>query len=139
MNIINPVNEICCETYTHPTKSCFAGWVSSLENYANFMQGMKVLGTATSLVKVSGAVSTARCFEPVAGAALEDEVTEVYELVFVLGVAAPGHEVGEDDDVVGEVIVTVAVFPDFELDVDVASEVAEGCADAVPVAHYIIS
>ena len=31
-----------------------------------------------------------------------------------------------------------AVFPDFELDVDVASEVAEGCADAVPVADCII-
>ena len=33
---------------------------------------------------------------------------------------------------------TVAVFPDFELDVDVASEVAEGCTDAVPVADCII-
>ncbi len=76
--------------------------------------------------------------ETVAGAALEDEVAEVYELVFVLGVAASGHEVGEDDDVIGEVVVTVAVFPDFELDVDVASEVAEGCADAVPVADGII-
>lgn len=73
-----------------------------------------------------------------AGAALEDEVAEVYELVFVLGVAASGHEIGEDDDVIGEVVVTVAVFPDFELDVDVASEVAEGCAYAVPVADDII-
>lgn len=77
-------------------------------------------------------------FEPVAGAALEDEVTEVYELVFVLGEAASGHEVGEDDNVIGEVVVTVGVFPYFELDVDVASEVAEGCADAVPVADCII-
>lgn len=76
--------------------------------------------------------------QPVAGTVLEDEVTEVYELVFVLGVAAAGHEVGEDDDVIGEVVVTVAVFPDFELDVDVASEVAEGCAYAVPVADCII-
>ena len=32
----------------------------------------------------------------------------------------------------------VGVLPDFELDVDVASEVAEGCADAVPVADCII-
>ena len=78
-------------------------------------------------------------FEAVAGTLLEDEVTEVYELVFVLGEAASGHEVGEDDNVIGEVIVTVAVFPDFELDVDVASEVAEGCADAVPVADCIIA
>lgn len=78
-------------------------------------------------------------FEAVAGAALEDEVTEVYELVFVLGEAASGHEVGEDDNLIGEVIVTVAVFPDFELDVDVASEVAEGCTDAVPVAAGIIA
>lgn len=76
--------------------------------------------------------------QPVAGAALENEVAEGEELVFVLGVAASGHEVGEDDDVIGEVVVTVAVLPDFELDVDVAPEVAEGCADAVPVADCII-
>ena len=74
-------------------------------------------------------------FEPVAGAALEDEIAKGEEFIFVLGVAATGHEVGEDDDVIGEVVVAVAVFPDFELDVDVASEVAEGCADAVPVAR----
>lgn len=55
-----------------------------------------------------------------------------------MGVAATGHEVGYDDDVIGKVVVAVAVFPDFELDVDVASEVAEGCADAVPVADCII-
>lgn len=30
------------------------------------------------------------------------------------------------------------VLPDFELDVDIAPEVAEGCADAVPVADCII-
>lgn len=77
-------------------------------------------------------------FEPVAGAALEDEIAKGEEFIFVLGVAATGHEVGEDDDVIGEVVVAVAVFPDFELDVDVASEVAEGCADAVPVADCII-
>lgn len=76
--------------------------------------------------------------QPVAGAALEDEVTQGDELVFVLGVAAAGDEVGEDDDFVGKVVVAEAVFPDFELDVDVASEVAEGCADAVPVADCII-
>lgn len=76
-------------------------------------------------------------FEPVAGAALEDEVAEGDELVFVLGVAAAGDEVGEDDDVIGEVVVAIAMFPDFELDVDVASEVAEGCADAVPIADGI--
>ena len=73
-----------------------------------------------------------------AGAALEDEVAEGQELVFVLGVPAAGYEVGEDDDVVGEVVVAQAVFPDFELDVDVASEVAEGRADAVPVADCVI-
>ena len=77
-------------------------------------------------------------FEAVAGAVLEDEVAEGKELVFVVGVTAPGHEVGEDNNVVGEGVVAVAVFPDFELDVDVASEVAEGCADAVPVADCII-
>ena len=77
-------------------------------------------------------------FEAVAGAVLEDEVAEGEELVFVVGVTAPGHEVGEDNNVVGEGVVAVAVFPDFELDVDVASEVAEGCADAVPVADCII-
>lgn len=77
-------------------------------------------------------------FEPVASAALEDEVAEGDELAFVLGVAASGYEVGEDDDVIGEVVVTVGVFPYFELDVDVASEVAEGCADAVPVEDGII-
>lgn len=33
---------------------------------------------------------------------------------------------------------TIAVFPDFELNVDVASEVAEGCTDAVSVADCII-
>ncbi|ROT20148.1 hypothetical protein EEL53_09245 [Muribaculaceae bacterium Isolate-114 (HZI)] len=55
-----------------------------------------------------------------------------------MGVAATGHEVGYDDDVIGEVVVTVGVFPYFELDVDVASEVAEGCAYAVPVADCII-
>lgn len=72
------------------------------------------------------------------GAELEDELTEGEELVFVLGVAASGHEVRYGDDVIGEVVVTVAVFPDFELDVDVASEVAEGCTDAVSVADCII-
>lgn len=77
-------------------------------------------------------------FEAVAGAALEDEVAEGEEFIFVLGVAAAGYEVGEDDDVIGEVVVAVAVFPDFELDVDVASEVAEGCAEAVPIADCII-
>lgn len=77
-------------------------------------------------------------FEAVAGAALEDEVAEGDELVFVLGVAAAGDEVGEDNDVVGEVVVAEAAFPDFELDVDVASEVAEGCADAIPVTDCII-
>lgn len=77
-------------------------------------------------------------FKAVAGAALEDEVAKGEELVFVLGVPAAGHGVGEDDDVIGEVVVAVAVFPDFELDVDVTSEVAEGCAYAVPVADYII-
>lgn len=77
-------------------------------------------------------------FEPVAGAALEDEVAEGDELVFVLGVAAAGDEVGEDDDVIGEVVVAIAMFPDFELDVDVAPEVAEGCAYAVPVEDGII-
>ncbi len=77
-------------------------------------------------------------FEAVAGAVLEDEVAEGKELVFVVGVTAPGHEVGEDNNVVGEGVVAVAVFPDFELDVDVASEVAEGCAYAVPVADCII-
>lgn len=56
-------------------------------------------------------------FEAVAGAALEDEVAESVELGFVLGVAASGHEVGEDDDVIGKVVVAVAVLPDFELDV----------------------
>lgn len=76
--------------------------------------------------------------QPVAGAALEDEVAEGEEFFFVLGVAATGHEVGYDDDVIGEVVVAVGVLPDFELDVDVASEVAEGCADAVPVADCII-
>lgn len=76
--------------------------------------------------------------QPVVGAALEYEVTQGDELVFVLGVAAACNEVGEDDDVIGKVVVTVAVFPDFELDVDVAPEVAEGCADAVPVADCII-
>lgn len=76
--------------------------------------------------------------EAVAGAALKYEVAEGDELVFVLGVAASGNEVGEDDDVVGEVVVAEAVFPDFELDVYVASEVAEGCADAVPVEDGII-
>lgn len=76
--------------------------------------------------------------QPAAGTVLEDEVAEGEELVFVLGVAAAGREVGEDDDVIGKVVVAVAVFPDFELDVDVASEVAEGCADAVPVADCII-
>lgn len=40
-------------------------------------------------------------FEPVAGAALEDEIAEGNELVFVLGVAAAGDEVRKDDDVVG--------------------------------------
>lgn len=55
-----------------------------------------------------------------------------------MGEAASGHELGEDDNVIGEVIVAVAVFPDFELDVDVAPEVAEGCADAVPVKDCII-
>lgn len=77
-------------------------------------------------------------FEAVAGAVLEDEVAEGDELVFVLGVAAAGNEVGEDDDVIGEVVVAVAAFPDSELDVDVATEVAEGCADTVPVADCII-
>lgn len=76
--------------------------------------------------------------EAVAGAVLEDEVAEGDELVFVLGVAAAGIEVGEDDDVIGEVVVAVAAFPDSELDVDVATEVAEGCADTVPVADCII-
>ena len=76
--------------------------------------------------------------EAVAGAALEDEVAEGDEFVFVLGVAAAGDEVGEDDDVIGEVVVAEAAFPDFELDVDVASEVAEGRADAVPVADCVI-
>lgn len=76
--------------------------------------------------------------EAVAGAVLEDEVAEGDELVFVLGVAAAGNEVGEDDDVIGEVVVAVAAFPDSELDVDVATEVAEGCADTVPVADCII-
>lgn len=32
----------------------------------------------------------------------------------------------------------VAVFPDSELNVDIASEVAEGCTDAAPVADGII-
>lgn len=73
-----------------------------------------------------------------AGATLEDEVAEGEELGFVLGVAATGHEVGYDDDIIGEVVVTVGMFPYFELDVDVASEVAEGCTDAVPVADCII-
>lgn len=73
-----------------------------------------------------------------AGAAFEDEIAEGAELGFVVCEAASGHEVGEDDDVVGEVVVAVGVIPDFELDVDVASEVAEGCADAVPVADCII-
>ena len=76
--------------------------------------------------------------QPVAGAVLEDVAAEGDELTFVLGVAATGHEVGYDDDVIGKVVVAVAVFPGFELDVDVASEVAEGCADAVPVADCII-
>lgn len=40
-------------------------------------------------------------FEAVAGAVLEDEVAEGEELLFVLGVAAAGHEVGDDDDVIG--------------------------------------
>lgn len=56
-----------------------------------------------------------------------------------MGEAAAGHEVGYDDDVIGEVVVAVGVLPDFELDVDVASEVAEGCADAVPVKDCIIA
>lgn len=77
-------------------------------------------------------------FETVSGAALEDEVTEGEELVFVLGVTAAGYEVGEDDDVIWEVVVAEAASPDFELDVDVASEVAEGRADAVPVADCVI-
>lgn len=76
--------------------------------------------------------------QPMAGAVLENKVAECEEFIFVLGVAATGDEVGEDDDVVGEVVVAEAVFPDFELDVDVASEVAEGRADAVPVADGII-
>ena len=76
--------------------------------------------------------------EAVVGSAHEDEVAEGEELVFIVGVAASGHEVVEDDDVIGEVVVTVGVFPDFELDVDVASEVAEGCAYAVPVTDGII-
>lgn len=76
--------------------------------------------------------------EAVVGAALEDEVAEGEELVFVLGVPAAGDEVGKYDDVIGEVVVSVAVLPDFEPDVDVASEVAEGCADTVPVADCII-
>lgn len=76
--------------------------------------------------------------EAVAGAVLEDEVAEGEEFIFVLGVAATGNEVGEDYDVIGEIVVSVAVFPDSELDVDVASEVAEGCANAVPVKDCII-
>lgn len=77
-------------------------------------------------------------FEAVAGTVLEDEVAKGEELVLVLGEAASGHEVGYDDDIIGEVVVTVGVFPDFELDVDVTSEVAEGCAYAVPVTDGII-
>lgn len=77
-------------------------------------------------------------FEAMAGAVLEDVAAEGDELTFVLGVATAGHEVGYDDDVIGEVVVVVGVLPDFELDVDVASEVAEGSADAVPVADCII-
>ena len=73
-----------------------------------------------------------------AGVTIADEVIEGYELVFVVGVAVAGDEVGEDDNVIGEVVVAVAVFPDFELDADVASEVGEDCADAVPVADGII-
>lgn len=76
--------------------------------------------------------------EAVVGAELEDKLTEGTELGFVLGVVAFGHEVGYDDDVIGEVVVAVAVFPEFELDVDVSSEVAEGCAYAVPVKDCII-
>lgn len=78
-------------------------------------------------------------FKAMAGAVLEDVAAEGDELAFVLGVATAGHEVGYDDDVIGEVVVVVGVLPDFELDVDVASEVAEGCADAVPVADCIIA
>lgn len=77
-------------------------------------------------------------FEPVARTALEDEVAEGDELVFVLGMAATGDEVGEDDDAIWKVVVADGVLPDFELDVDIAPEVAEGCADAVPVADCII-
>lgn len=39
--------------------------------------------------------------QPVAGPSLEDEVAEGAELGFVLGVAAAGDEVGENDDVIG--------------------------------------
>lgn len=102
------------------------------------MQGMRVLGTATSLVKVTIGVSTARCLKPWREPRSKMKLQRSTNSFFVLGEAASGHEVGEDDNVIGEVIVTVGVFPYFELDVDVASEVAEGCADAVPVADCII-
>lgn len=72
------------------------------------------------------------------GSRVEDEVAECEKLIFVLGVAVACHEVWKYYDVIGVVVVGVAVFPYFELDVDVASEVAEGCADAVPVADCII-
>lgn len=40
-------------------------------------------------------------FEAVVGAAFEDEVAEGAELGFVLDVAVSGHEVGDDNDVIG--------------------------------------
>ena len=102
------------------------------------MQGMRVLGDGNFFGEGDDRGLDCEVFEAVAVAALEDEVAEVEELGFVLGEAVAGHEVGEDDDVIGKVVVTVGVFPYFELYVDVASEVAEGCADAVPVKDCII-
>ena len=77
-------------------------------------------------------------FEAVAGAVLEDEVAEGEELVLSWELPLPVTKSERTIMSSGEGVVAVAVFPDFELDVDVASEVAEGCADAVPVKDCII-
>lgn len=123
---------------THPTKSCLSDGLKEIRGLCELHAGDEGVGDGDFFGEGDDRGFHGEVFEAVAGTALEDEVAEGEELVFVLGVAASGDEVGEDDDVVGEVVVAVAVFPDFELDVDVAPEVAECCADAIPVEDGII-
>lgn len=123
---------------THPTKSCLSDGLKEIRGLRELHAGDEGVGDGNFFGEGDDRGFHGEVFEPVTGAAFEDEVAEGDELVFVLGVAASGDEVGEDDGVVGEVVVAEAAFPDFELDVDVAPEVAEGCAYAVPVEDGII-